>query len=116
MIRSHRGKGKKGEAGERRNIKIVSFSAQQSYNQNHAEISFNLLLNTVLFCSVVQHLLYSLARFQEGSFHTFQLIVPIREGFSVMGFYYIGRNYYVNCIPLIMKIEATLKSLYDRME
>lgn len=100
--------------GERRNIKIVSFSAQQSYNQNHAEISFNLLLNTVLFCSIAQHLLFS--RFQEGSFHTFQLIVPIQEGFSVMGFYYIGRNYYVNRIPLIMKIEATLKSLYDRME
>lgn len=65
-----------------------------------------------LFCSVAKHLLF----FQEGSFHTFQLIVPIREGFfSVMGFYYIGRNYYVNCIPLIMKIEATLKSLCDRM-
>lgn len=80
--RGKRGEGEEEPRNKHKNCLLAMLShssatkGQQSYNQNHAEISFNLLLNRVLFFRLSGPLFNHLvAGFQEGSFpHIVQLV------------------------------------------
>ena len=102
---------KKGEAGERRNKKKLSLS-QPTIVQSKSRWDFiQFIIKYSLFCSLVKHLLSLLVFKRVLSTHFSSLFRSGRVLFLLWAFIYIGRNCYVNCTPLIMKIEATLKSL-----
>ena len=69
----------------KRNMKIVSWASlhQKSYNQNHAEILFNLLLNRVLFFALFNVVL-SLLRLLFVKRGSVQLLIHTHTRYSIV--------------------------------